>query len=237
MEHGDGELHVYRYPEIGAGFRSEAHSPENLLSQFDERGFITVLSRACKGLTPITTIEIAGLSASVLRQVPAEGMELREDAGEPVVIAMTGIVGDRLDVETLIAAWARYLQESPMPAVLGTIERELRRVAKLPFAVFENTQWADASALVQGDVGGLARAGLLYGYPPESTAAMIGEGLGIPGCAHAIVNPEPEFAELVCDGAPPGRPEQWTEPPFLGQLRGVARTGLGMDAQGAGSRP
>lgn len=103
-----------------------------------------------------------------------------------------------------------------MPEVLDRIERELRRVAKLSFAVFDNTQWADASALVQGDVGGLARAGLLYGYPPESTAAMIGEGLGIPGCGHAIVNPEPAFAELVYDGVAPGRPEQWTEPPFLG---------------------
>ena len=77
-------------------------------------------------------------------------MDLREDEVEPVVIAMTGIVGDQLDVETPIADWARYLQESPTPAVLDRIERELRRVAKLRFAVFENTQWEDASGVVQG---------------------------------------------------------------------------------------
>jgi hypothetical protein len=86
-----------------------------------------------------------------------------------------------------------------------------------------------------GDVGGFARAGLLYGYPPESTAAIIGEGLGISGCAHALIDSDPEFAEFLGCGDPPGTARRWTEPPFLGSYEESLALDSDIDAQGVGS--
>jgi hypothetical protein len=183
-----------------------------------------VLSRACKGLKPITTIERRSFGE---RASPGAGRGHRVAGGrgEPVVITVTGIVGDRLDVKTLIAGWARYLQESPNLAVLDRIERELRRVAKLPFSVFGNTQWSDASAgWSRGCRRPGTRPGLLYGCPRESTTALVGEGLGIPGRIARIVNPELEFGELVCDGHPTGQAQAMDTAAVPGQLPGVGRT-------------
>jgi hypothetical protein len=58
------------------------------------------------------------------------------------------------------------------------------------------------------DPGGWARAGLLYGYPPVSTAAIVGMGLGLDGFAEIDVDPE----ELPFKRHEPG----WMAPAFTG---------------------
>lgn len=40
------------------------------------------------------------------------------------------------------------------------------------------------------DPGGWVRAGLLFGYPPASTAAIVGMGLGLDGFAEIDVDPD-----------------------------------------------
>jgi hypothetical protein len=119
-----------------------------------------------------------------------DGMELRRGAHPgTLIISMTGTVGERLDVEALICDWRAYLAGCEDAGVLARVCEELRRVAALPFTAFASDEdvWTDG---LPEDPGGWARAGLLYGYPPVSTAAIVGMGLHLDGFAEIKVDPQ-----------------------------------------------
>jgi hypothetical protein len=124
-----------------------------------------------------------------------------------LIIAMTRTVGERLDVEALICDWSAYLTGCDDPGVLARVCEELRRVAALPFTAFADDEdvWTDG---LPNDPGGWARAGLLYGYPLVSTAAIVGMGLQLDGFAEIKVDPE----ELPFTMHEPG----WMMPAFTG---------------------
>ena len=135
-------------------------------------------------------------------------MEVRRGASPgTLIISMTGIVGERLDVEALICDWRAYLADCEQEAVLRRVCEELRRVAALPFSAFAGDVDVSTDAL-PNDPGGWARAGLLFGYPPVSTAAIVGTGLGLDGFAELDVDPE----ELPFKLHVPG----WMAPAFTG---------------------
>jgi hypothetical protein len=120
---------------------------------------------------------------------------------------MTGTVGERLDVEALICDWCAYLAGCDEQGVLDRVCEELRRGAALPFTAFAGDEDVMTDGL-PGDPGGWARAGLLYGYPPVSTAAIVGMGLQLDGFAEIDVDPE----ELPFKRHEPG----WMAPAFTG---------------------
>ena len=91
--------------------------------------------------------------------------------------------------------------------MLARVCEELRRVAALPFTVFAGDEDVMTDGLPE-DPGGRARAGLLYGYPPVSTAAIVGMGLQLDGFAEIDVDPE----ELPFKLHAPG----WMAPAFTG---------------------
>ncbi len=166
------------------------------------------LPRLCAGGKPFTAIaggaELAQLAASLLEQ----GMGVRRGASPgTLIIAMTGVVGERLDVEALICDWRAYLADRDEEAVLRRVCEELRRVAALPFSAFACDVDVSTDAL-PNDPGGWARAGLLFGYPPVSTAAIVGMGLRLDGFAEFDVDLE----ELPFKLHEPG----WMAPAFTG---------------------
>ncbi len=207
VDHGGGFYVVYRAPRIDARFESAAHVARNL-SVGTARSVGEDLPRLCAGGKPFTAIasgvELAQLAAIFLE----EGMEVRRGASPgTLIISMTGIVGERLDVEALICDWRAYLADCEQEAVLRRVCEELRRVAALPFSAFAGDVDVSTDAL-PNDPGGWARAGLLFGYPPVSTAAIVGTGLGLDGFAELDVDPE----ELPFKLHEPG----WMAPAFTG---------------------
>ena len=212
VDHGDCFYAVYRAPRIDACFHSAAHDAANLTA-VTMRTVLGDLPRLCAGGKPLSIVtcgaELAPLAAAVLEDgLVEDGMELRRGANPgTLIIAMTGTVGDRLDVEALICDWCAYLAGCDEPAVIARVCEELRHVAKQPFTAFAG----DEDVMTQGlpkDPGGWARAGLLYGYPPASTAAIIGMGLRLEGFAEIDVYPEEPFYELHEPG--------WMQPVFTG---------------------
>ncbi len=205
--HGGDFYVVYRAPRIDARFHSAAHDAANLTTG-TARSVLADLPRLCAAGKPLTILadstDLEPLAAEMLE----DGMELRRGANPgTLVIAMTGTVGERLDVEALIRDWCAYLASCDQPGVIARVCEELRRVAALPFTAFAGDEdvWTDA---LPKDPGGWARAGLLYGYPPVSTAAIVGMGLRLEGFARIDVDPE----ELPFKRHEPG----WMAPAFTG---------------------
>jgi len=102
VDHGGGFYAIYRAPRIDARFASAAHVARNL-SVGTARSAGEDLPRMCAGGKPFTAItggaELAQLATSLLE----EGMEVRRGASPgTLVISMSGVVGERLDVEALI---------------------------------------------------------------------------------------------------------------------------------------
>jgi hypothetical protein len=93
--------------------------------------------------------------------------------------ARPGASSSRLDVEALICDWCAYLAGCDDQGVLARVCEELHCVAAPPFTACACDEDVTTDAL-RKDPGGWARAGLLYGYPPVSTAALVGMGLGLP---------------------------------------------------------
>jgi hypothetical protein len=91
--------------------------------------------------------------------------------------------------------------------VIARVCEELRRVATQPFTAFAGDEDVMTEALPK-DPGGWARTRLLYGYPPASTAAIIGMGLRLEGFAEIDVHPEEPSYELHEPG--------WMQPAFTG---------------------
>jgi hypothetical protein len=207
VDHGDCFYAVYRAPRIDACFHSAAHDAANLTAG-TARSVLEDLPRLCAGGKPLTIVACGAELAPLAGEMLEKGMELRRGANPgTLVIAMTGTVGDRLDVEALICDWCAYLADCNDPAVLARVCEELRCVAALPFTAFAGDEdvWTDG---LPEDPGGWARAGLLYGYPPVSTAAIVGMGLRLDGFAEIDVDPE----ELPFKRHEPG----WMQPAFTG---------------------
>jgi hypothetical protein len=205
--HGGGFYVVYRAPRLDACFESAAHDAANLTAG-TARSVLEDLPRLCASGKPLTVIasgaDLAPLAAATLE----DGMELRRGADPgTLIIAMTGAVGERLDVEALICDWCAYLAGCDEQGVLARVCEELGRVAALPFTAFAGDEDVMTDGLPE-DPGGWARAGLLYGYPPVSTAAIVGTGLGLDGFAEIDVDPE----ELPFKLHEPG----WMAPAFTG---------------------
>jgi hypothetical protein len=205
--HGGGFYAVYWAPRIDARFHSAAHDAANLTAG-TARSVLEDLPRLCAGGKPLTIVPNAAEIAPLAGAMLGKGMELRRGANpRTLVIAMTGTVGDRLDVEALICDWCAYLADCDDPAVLARVCEELRRVAAQPFTAFAGDEDVITEAL-PNDPGGWARAGLLYGYPPASTAAIVGMGLRLDGFAEIDVHTEEPPYELHEPG--------WMAPAFTG---------------------
>jgi hypothetical protein len=207
VDHGESFYVVYRAPRIDACFHSAAHDAATL-TVGTARSVLKDLPQLCAGGKPLTILadsaELAPLAATMLK----DGMELRDDAHPgTLIISMTGTVGERLDIEALICDWCAYLAGCDEPGVLARVIEEVRRVAALPFTAFASDEdvWPEE---LPNDPGGWARAGLLYGYPPVSTAAIVGMGLSLDGFAEIKVDPE----ELPFKLHEPG----WMAPAFTG---------------------
>ena len=218
VDHGEGFYVVYRARRIDACFHSAAHDAATL-AVGTARSVLEDLPALCAGGKPLTVLadstDLEPLAAAMLE----DGMELRRGANpRALIIAMAGVVGERLDVEALICDWRAYLSGCDDPGVLARVCEELRRVTALPFSAFASDEdvWPDE---LPNDPGGWARAGLLYGYPPVSTAAIVGMGLRLDGFADIKVDPE----ELPFKPHEPG----WMLPAFTGtseQAAGAAAT-------------
>jgi hypothetical protein len=207
VSHGGGFFIVYRTPRIDACFRSTSHVAANL-SVGTVRTELEDWARLCSGGKPFSAFAHSDALMPLAAAMLEDGMELRRGANPGTwIIAMTGIVGERLDVEALICDWRTYLVSCSNPAVSDRVCEELRRVAALPFAAFAGDADIAPEAL-PNDPGGWARAGLLFGYPPASTAAVVGMGLGLDGFAEIDVDPD----ELPFKLHEPG----WMLPVFTG---------------------
>lgn len=205
--HGGGFSIVYRAPKIDACFHSASHVAANL-SVGTARSELADIPRLSAGGKPFTALAHSDDLAPLLARMLTGATDLRRGAGPGTwIIAMTGIVGERLDVEALICDWRAYLADCRDPMVLSRVCEELRRVAALPFTAFAGEADVAPEAL-SNDPGGWARAGLLFGYPPASTAAIVGMGLGLDGFAEIDVDPD----ELPFKLHEPG----WMLPAFTG---------------------
>jgi hypothetical protein len=106
-----------------------------------------------------------------------------DDQEEPTTFcsaSINGRIGEVLDVEALIADYRDYTAVGA-PQISERIAEELRALESADVSEFLQFE------MIEGDTrapspGDWARRGLLFGYPVETTVAMICGDVGIDGC-------------------------------------------------------
>lgn len=112
-----------------------------------------------------------------------------DDRDEPTVFCSASIDGrikDIFDLDALIADYRDYTT-SAGPEAGDDIAEELRAIATADISDFLEFGAIEGDWNTTPRPGDWARRGLLFGYPVETTAAIICQDLGIPGCGSEYV--------------------------------------------------
>lgn len=172
------EFLAYVYPRLRRPrFRSPLVNERNLALSGDA-AWQPLLTRVIDRLKPIAFVD----SWAPADMVDAVGRAIA--AGCPVqwspgccAVGIPGVIRRELDLGALAADYIE-LTAPAGPAAGEQIAVELRRIGVRAFA--DCLSFDDVES--DGTPAGLARCGLLLGYPIESTAAWIGRMLRIDGC-------------------------------------------------------
>jgi hypothetical protein len=208
MDHGSfaGAVHEYRFPAIQPRFRSRFHGVRNL--ELSGGGpWRRLMARVVDRLKPLAFFDararrhpVDGWSGdgdlrAAARFAIANDLCLHHDmctfdgcvmeGDRPVVFRFLstctfGRIGELFDLRALLNDYAEYLAVAGEAgnSALHDIERELARIQRMLLSRFLDFNEVDSD----GSPGGYARCGLLLGYPPETTAALIlGNVLEAPG--------------------------------------------------------
>lgn len=176
--HGElQEFAAYVYPRVEQRFASSLVSDRNLQLSGDG-GWEPTLRQVLRRRKPVAFLDsgIPGAMDRVARRAIAAGCPVLWD-GNLCSVGIVGGVRREFDLDALAADYRDFTRLAG-PDVGDQIEDELRRLGRRRFAdcltfIDVETDFTPAA---------YARCGLLLGYPPETTAAMIGQGLGIEGC-------------------------------------------------------
>jgi hypothetical protein len=207
---------TYRAPEIGPWFSSPMHSAENLAASDWDIG-----ARVCHRLKPVGVIHIPDSheadreqAMAVVRESGGVAVQYREDAPGLIAITIDGVIGETFDLDALqrdYDAWCSRIRAPGRRAeVTEDIRAELTRLRPMRFSDF-----ADFGKVIPRvhpdrdghEPGGWVRCGLLFGYPPATTAALVLRDAGVPGAGSDMENMKGVFdSEGLPDRNPEGSP-------------------------------
>lgn len=118
-------------------------------------------------------------------------MSDEDDEGDEVTTfcsaSISGRIRDVFDLDALIADYRAYTAAAG-PDAVDDIASELRSVGSADVSDFLDFGVLEGDWDVVARPADWARRGLLFGYPVDSTAALICETLEIPGCGSSYVD-------------------------------------------------
>jgi len=171
-------------PDIPRKFRSDLHTPANLIAstQADQGDLIDLAVSGRKPVSFITVRQhttaqrIAARAIAQQRNVQLTHHQMSSGADNwwNLTISLTGRVHESIDTEALCADYAAWCADQPDRA--EQITDLLLRAASKDFSEYMN--FTSAETLPGDSQDHLTVTGMLLGYPPASTAALI----GLPGC-------------------------------------------------------
>jgi len=187
------EVIAYRFPKIKPRFSSPLLSYANLhlcgawpWSPRPGRALLDVdaatIARVLRGTKPVgyaavptaARLEVIERRARV-RDVAISELEFPFPRGYRTIgLAQPGAFGDTFDLDALEQDYRAYLAEGPATRVAEVAQR-IRGLAEKPLAATLPTLVGDPHSNAD-----LVECGLSYGYPVETTAAILARRIGIP---------------------------------------------------------
>jgi|GEM_PF-4156159 len=172
------------HPAITPSFSSPMCNAENLAIAGDS-GWQRIASRVAAGLKPIGFVDSDDRAAvdQAARLVEKAGGTVRIKRCEGVYfgnLGQSGTIREAFDLDALLADYVGYLAAAP--DLIPPIALELERLAPLAFTNLLDfglveVEWQNRRRLPETVV----RCGLLLGYPPQTSAALILGDHGLPG--------------------------------------------------------
>jgi hypothetical protein len=113
-----------------------------------------------------------------------------DDDAAPITFcsaSLSGRLRDVFDLEALISDYRAYTAAAGPDAADGIAE-ELRLLADADVSEFLDFRVIEGDRELESTAADWARRGLLFGYPVDTTAALVCETLGVPGCGSEYVD-------------------------------------------------
>lgn len=166
--------HKFWYPKIERKFSHPAVNAENLRAngRISDRA---IVARVVGGLKPVGFLDTE--DRRVTRPVEEAGGRVYAASYGLLSVTMGGRIGELFDLAALAADYRAWLVEEKAATTLRLVLRELRKLAPMDLRDFLDFRDVGCNVTPRG----LARSGLVLGYPVESTVALLRRDLGLSG--------------------------------------------------------